>query len=668
MVNIIGTKANDTLQGTNSDDTINGKAGNDTITAYEGKDTLTGGGGNDTFVFNIGDGTDTITDFSGVGKKINPTPAVIGEIDIIKFLGAGLIPQNLLLTQNGTSLEISFEGLVRTKVILKNFKLEDLNNLKASGTKPAIGNILFNGQTSITDSFNVLDANSAATSIGIKNTVTFANDLNNNITGLDDSNDVVNGQGGNDIINGLSGDDLLRGGTGNDTLIGGIGNDTLVAGTRNYSLDSTDEDNSNVNYSLGDNLLDGGDGNDFLSASGYVDYYTNDVYYTSGNNTFNGGAGKDILNVDSSIGNNTLNGGAGADILYAHGSQGKNLLSGGEGNDRLDTSYLTINSGHGFIGSSGNNTLNGGAGNDTLRAEYSTGNNLLSGGDGNDSFYVNAKSSDTAPSNLVTQTVDGGKGDDLLSVDYTNATGGIITTFNPTTNIGSITAGTNLVSYKNIEGLNIIGTGYADNIVGSNGNDTIKDSYDGNDTIIGGAGNDSLSASGSYDNNTLNGGTGNDHLDIGDSSGDNFLDGGDGNDTLSATDASGKNTLEGGNGNDILIGGYGNDSLYGGSGIDTFVFNTYDLRSNTGNRVYDFNATNDVIWISFGRGLSTGSLSANQFQIGASATTSDQKFIYNNITGALFFDEDGTGGGFSQVQFAQLSPGLPLTNNNFVIV
>ncbi|WP_366941888.1 calcium-binding protein [uncultured Nostoc sp.] len=850
MVNIIGTKANDTLQGTNSDDTINGKAGNDTITAYEGKDTLTGGGGNDTFVFNIGDGTDTITDFSGVGKKINPTPAVIGEIDIIKFLGAGLIPQNLLLTQNGTSLEISFEGLVRTKVILKNFKLEDLNNLKASGTKPAIGNILFNGQTSITDSFNVLDANSAATSIGIKNTVTFANDLNNNITGLDDSNDVVNGQGGNDIINGLSGDDLLRGGTGNDTLIGGIGNDTLVAGTRNYSLDSTDEDNSNVNYSLGDNLLDGGDGNDFLSASGYVDYYTNDVYYTSGNNTFNGGAGKDILNVDSSIGNNTLNGGAGADILYAHGSQGKNLLSGGEGNDRLDTSYLTIKSGHGFIGSSGNNTLNGGAGddtllaesplgnnllsgddgndylsssgvdyyrsffsfsssgnntlnggagndtlraeystgnnllsggngndylsisgylieyfngeifdassgnntlnggagNDTLRAEYSTGNNLLSGGDGNDSFYVNAKSSDTAPSNLVTQTVDGGKGDDLLrvdysnatggitttfnpttkissitagiscvsyknierlnisgtayddnivgsnandtlsggvsgkdtinggkgddllSVDYTNATGGIITTFNPTTNIGSITAGTNLVSYKNIEGLNIIGTGYADNIVGSNGNDTIKDSYDGNDTIIGGAGNDSLSASGSYDNNTLNGGTGNDHLDIGDSSGDNFLDGGDGNDTLSATDASGKNTLEGGNGNDILIGGYGNDSLYGGSGIDTFVFNTYDLRSNTGNRVYDFNATNDVIWISFGRGLSTGSLSANQFQIGASATTSDQKFIYNNITGALFFDEDGTGGGFSQVQFAQLSPGLPLTNNNFVIV
>ncbi|MEH2312492.1 MAG: calcium-binding protein [Nostoc sp.] len=913
MANIIGTKANDTLQGTNSDDTINGKAGNDTITGYEGKDTLTGGGGNDTFVFNVGDGTDTITDFSGVGKKINPTPAVIGEIDTIKFLGTGLIPQNLLLTQNGTSLEISFEGIVRTKVILKNFKLEDLNNLKASGTKPAIGNILFDRQTSITDSFNVLDANSTNTSIGIKNTVTFANDLNNNITGLDDSNDVVNGQGGNDIINGLSGDDLLRGGTGNDTLIGGIGNDTLVAGTRNYSFDSTNEDNSNVNYSLGDNLLDGGDGNDFLSASGYVDYYTNDVYYTSGDNTFNGGAGNDTLNLDSSIGNNTLNGGAGADILYAHGSKGKNLLSGGEGNDRLDTSYLTINSGHGFIASlgnntlnggtgddtllaesplgnnllsgddgndylsssgvdyyrsffyfsssgnntlnggvgndtlraeystgnnllcggngndylstsgyligyfngeifdasSGNNTLNGGAGNDTLRAEYSTGNNLLSGGDGNDSFYVNAKSSDTAPSNLVTQTVDGGKGDDLLRIDYSNATGGITTTFNPTTNIGSITAGISRVSYKNIERLNILGTAYDDNIVGSNGNDTLSGGVSGKDTIDGGKGDDLLSvdytnATGritttfnattnigsitagtnlvnyknieqlnisgtAYDDNiignngndtlstgsggkdTIDGGKGDDLLsvdysgatggitttfnattnigsitagtygvsyknieglnitgtryadnivgsngndtisggysDSGDTiiggagddrlnidgnnylSGNNLLDGGDGNDTLTASQAyDAKNILIGGNGNDILIGGKGNDSLYGGSGIDTFVFNTYDLPPNSGNRVYDFNATNDVIGISnFGGGLSIGSLSANQFQIGASATTSAQRFIYNNTTGALFFDQDGTGES-NQVKFAQLSPGLPLTYNNFVII
>ncbi|MEH2381443.1 MAG: hypothetical protein V7K27_21560 [Nostoc sp.] len=36
-------------------------------------------------------------------------------------------------------------------------------------------------------------------------------------------------------------------------------------------------------------------------------------------------------------------------------------------------------------------------------------------------------------------------------------------------------------------------------------------------------------------------------------------------------------------------------------------------------------------------------------------------------TGALYFDKDGSATGFSQVQFAQLSTGLSLTNNNFVV-
>ncbi|MHC5672321.1 choice-of-anchor Q domain-containing protein, partial [Nostoc sp.] len=60
--------------------------------------------------------------------------------------------------------------------------------------------------------------------------VTIPNNLNNNIAGFDNSNDVINGLGGNDTINGNSGNDLLQGGTGNDLLIGGKGNDTLVGG------------------------------------------------------------------------------------------------------------------------------------------------------------------------------------------------------------------------------------------------------------------------------------------------------------------------------------------------------------------------------------------------------------------------------------------------------
>ncbi|MCC5658966.1 hypothetical protein LC608_18650 [Nostoc sp. XA010] len=227
----------------------------------------------------------------------------------------------------------------------------------------------------------------------------------------------------------------------------------------------------------------------------------------------------------------------------------------------------------------------------------------------------------------MTQTVDGGKGDDFLSVDYTDATGGITSTFNATTNIGSITAGNNRVSYKFIEGLNIIGTTYDDNIVGSNDNDTIIGGNGGNDTIIGGAGND-------------------------------FLTGG----------YLGKNTLYGGNGNDILSAGVGNSNLYGEDGTDTFAL--YYYNQGIGN-IYDFNATNELIQIqaaTFGGGLLTPIVSANQFTLGTSATTIAQRFIYDNVTGGLYFDQDGSASGFTQVKFAQLSPGVTLTENNFLVV
>ncbi|MDZ7965061.1 MAG: FG-GAP-like repeat-containing protein [Nostoc sp. DedSLP03] len=218
---ITGTSSADILIGTRNNNIIEGKANNDK---------LTGNGGQDKFIFRLGDGIDTITDFGGVGIGPKSSAAVITEVDTLDFIGSGLTAKNLQLTQNGNNLEITFEDVANTKVILQNFKLENLDNLPASDTKQAIGNILFDGQTSITDSFDVFDANSTQTNLFNKNTVTFLNDLNNNITGFDYSNDVINGRGGDDIIDGKSGNDLLRGGTGNDTLIGDFGDDTLVGG------------------------------------------------------------------------------------------------------------------------------------------------------------------------------------------------------------------------------------------------------------------------------------------------------------------------------------------------------------------------------------------------------------------------------------------------------
>ncbi|MBW4615118.1 MAG: hypothetical protein KME21_17960 [Desmonostoc vinosum HA7617-LM4] len=204
----------------------------DMIAAASSNDIITGKGGQKTFVISAGD-RKTISDFGGFGEGSNPSAAVIAEVDTLKFQGADLIARNLLLTQNGDNLEISFENVANTQVTLQNFKLENLENRGASSTISAFGNILFNKQTSITNSIDVFDAEATLTSIFRQNLVTFLNDLNNNTTGFNNSADVINGQGGDDTIDGKSGNDLLRGGAGDDILIGGAGNDVLTGGTGN---------------------------------------------------------------------------------------------------------------------------------------------------------------------------------------------------------------------------------------------------------------------------------------------------------------------------------------------------------------------------------------------------------------------------------------------------
>lgn len=144
------------------------------------------------------------------------------------------------------------------------------------------------------------------------------------------------------------------------------------------------------------------------------------------------------------------------------------------------------------------------------------------------------------------------------------------------------------------------------NFVGSTGKDVFK-SFDKNDTLDGGAGDDTLYGQGG--NDTIKGGTGNDKLDGG--LGDDTLYGQDGNDTLSGgagidklyggngndkllggagndtlNGDAGNDTLNGGAGNDTLIGGIGNDTLIGGAGKDTFIF-----KAGSGvDKVLDFDA------------------------------------------------------------------------------
>jgi glycerophosphoryl diester phosphodiesterase len=110
--------------------------------------------------------------------------------------------------------------------------LDNLDNLSQStGASVNLGNLVFDGQSSVQDSFDVFNAEWDLDQIFNRNSVTFLNELDNSVRGFDDSDDVINAQGGDDRIFGLSGNDLLRGGAGYDYLDGGRGNDILVGGT-----------------------------------------------------------------------------------------------------------------------------------------------------------------------------------------------------------------------------------------------------------------------------------------------------------------------------------------------------------------------------------------------------------------------------------------------------
>jgi len=67
-----GIEGDDLLDGGAGNDTIDGDGGNDTITGGADDDSITGGDGFDTFIYEAGDGDDTITDFNtATGQDIN---------------------------------------------------------------------------------------------------------------------------------------------------------------------------------------------------------------------------------------------------------------------------------------------------------------------------------------------------------------------------------------------------------------------------------------------------------------------------------------------------------------------------------------------------------------------------------------------------------------------
>ncbi|NEP63367.1 MAG: calcium-binding protein, partial [Symploca sp. SIO2G7] len=151
------------------------------------------------------------------------------------------------------------------------------------------------------------------------------------------------------------------------------------------------------------------------------------------------------------------------------------------------------------------------------------------------------------------------------------------------------------------------------------------------------------------------GGKGNDR--IGGKAGNDQLYGGEGNDEL-----------WGDLGNDLLVGGQGEDILTGLTGADTFRFNSFEEGPDT---VTDFDQLQgdklEILATGFADDLVQGVLSADAFVLGASAIDANDRFMYDQSTGSLFFDADGSGNQ-AAVQVATLGNSANLTHSDILIV
>lgn len=411
-----------------------------------------------------------------------------------------------------------------------------------------------------------------------------------------------------EVLFGLGGNDILNGGLGPDGHDGGAGDDTYVIDhPDDIVIELPNQGNDVIDSFISFNL----ETTPLVERARLLDSATGT------NLNLRGNALNNVL--DGNGGNNTIEGLAGDDLLRGYG--GNDILKGGEGNDTFD-------------GGEGADQFEGGLGDD---------------------LYTIADAAD-----VVTEAVDAGTDTVQASISYVlganvenlilTGTGNLNGTGNELNNVLTGNSGNNILDGK-------AGT---DTLNGGLGNDTyiIGDATD-IVTEAAGAGIDTVKASASYvlranvENLTLTGsgnirGTGN--------SANNLLIGN-----------AGVNVLNGAAGNDILFSGAGRDTMIGGAGADSFVLSA--PRSGI-DRIQDFNKQQGdrlVVDVEDFPGLRTGRLRANQFVNGTQALDRNDRFIYNQRNGALFYDADGRGG-VGQVRIATLGGNPDLTATDIIAV
>ncbi len=178
----------------------------------------------------------------------------------------------------------------------------------------------------------------------------------------------------------------------------------------------------------------------------------------------------------------------------------------------------------------------------------------------------------------------------------------------------------------------MMGGGGDDTLIGHHGHDTLH-GEDGNDTLLSGGHND-----------TIYGGAGND-----------LAAGGWGHDTLFG--GTGDDILVGDLGNDVMNGGAGRDILRGDEGRDTMMFDHFGLEN--ADRVRFFVSGEDML--AFDETVfDLGNLN-EAFVTGNRALEADDRLIYNQAQGVLYYDADGNGDAAGLEMVARFGAGTALT-------
>jgi trimeric autotransporter adhesin len=683
---IIGTEYSDYIIGSNSDDLIQGLAGDDHLIGGGGSDTLEGGQGNDVlygnvdwesqygpgntnYIFNLGDGQDSIYEFDDSAANQ----------DTLQF-GTGIVADNIVLVRNGQDLIVKIGG-TSDQITFTGWGYGEANHVE---------NISFSDGT-------VWDTTYIHQNAPI---LTATEEDDRYLTGWYGEANVINGLGGNDILTGGTLEDLLNGGLGDDNMSGGRGDDTYIVDSVGdtvreynenyynnfgayYDTGGNDSIQASISYELGvflenltltgteslsgvgndldnviagnagDNNLIGGRGNDTLRGADGADTIfggrnADDYAYLDGDDILDGGGGNDLL--DGGAGNDILLGGLGDDVLY--GADGSDNLMGEDGNDQLD-------------GGGGNDILDGGAGNDTLTG--GAGNNILVGDLGDDVLQAGdegdildgGEGNDTLTGGLASDVLLGQDGDDLLDggLEADTMAGGLgndnyvvdnvddVVIENAGEGIDSVNSSASYVLASEVENLTLTGIAAID----GSGND-LDNSLIGNgaaNTLDGGIGNDTLNGGASVD--TLIGGLGDDSYLVDDTSEIVIEYLNEGIDTVTssasyvlsanienliltgrvALNGSGNelaNIIIGTSGDNLLDGGLGADTLVGGLGNDNYVVD------NAGDVVTE-NISEGTDSVSSSISYTLGSNVENLTLTGADALTGTGNALDNTLTG-----------------------------------